>query len=120
VTIGGHEIALRRVKGKVYAVRDRCVHRGVRMSLRPTCLTDDTITCWYHGFTYQLTDGVLKTIVSSPDDPLIGQVRIRTYAVEERAGMIFVFVGDEDHKPVPRLEADLPIHITDDSNAVPH
>src|SRR5229473_1523324 len=120
VTMAGHEIALRRSKGKVHALQDRCVHRGVRMSLKPTCLTDDTITCWYHGFTYGLADGALKTIVASPDDPLIGKVRIRTYPVEERAGIIFVFVGDADYEPVPPLTADLPINITDDANAVPH
>jgi phenylpropionate dioxygenase-like ring-hydroxylating dioxygenase large terminal subunit len=120
ITIAGHEIALRRVNGRVYALRDRCAHRGVRMSLRPTCLTDDTITCWYHGFTYDLADGVLKTIVASPDDPLIGKVKIRTYPIEERAGIIFVFVGDDDYDPAPPLEADLPIHITDDRNPVAH
>src|SRR5467141_3311108 len=65
VVIAGCEIALRRVNGRVHGIRDRCAHRGVRMSLRPTCLTDDTITCWYHGFTYNLADGVLKTIVAS-------------------------------------------------------
>jgi phenylpropionate dioxygenase-like ring-hydroxylating dioxygenase large terminal subunit len=120
VTMAGHEIALRRAKGKVHALQDRCAHRGVRMSLKPTCLTDDTITCWYHGFTYGLADGALKTIVASPDDPLIGKVHIRTYPVEERAGIIFVFVGDADYESVPPLTADLPITITDDANAVPH
>jgi len=120
VTIAGHDILLRRVKAHVHAIQDRCAHRGVKMSLRPTCLTDETITCWYHGFTYGLDDGTLKTIVASPDDPLIGNVRIRTYPVEERAGIIFVFVGDEDYAPPPPLSADLPIHITDDANPVPH
>jgi phenylpropionate dioxygenase-like ring-hydroxylating dioxygenase large terminal subunit len=120
VTIASHDIALRRVKGRVHAIQDRCAHRGVKMSLRPTCLTDETITCWYHGFTYGLADGTLKTIVASPDDPLIGKVRIRTYPVEERAGIIFVFVGDEDYEPFPPLTADLPIHITDDANPVAH
>ena len=120
VTIASHDIALRRVKGRVHAIQDRCAHRGVKLSLRPTCLTDETITCWYHGFTYGLADGTLKTIVASPDDPLIGRVRIRTYPVEERAGIIFVFVGDEDYAPVPPLTADLPIHITDDANPVAH
>ena len=120
VTIAGHDILLRRVKGHVHAIQDRCAHRGVKMSLRPTCLTDETITCWYHGFTYGLDDGTLKTIVASPDDPLIGNVRIRTYPVEERAGIIFVFVGDQDYAPPPPLSADLPIHITDDANPVPH
>jgi phenylpropionate dioxygenase-like ring-hydroxylating dioxygenase large terminal subunit len=31
VLIAGHEIALRRAKGKTYALQDRCLHRGVRM-----------------------------------------------------------------------------------------
>jgi len=120
VTIAGHEIALRRARGQVYAIRDRCAHRGVRMSLRPTCLTPDTITCWYHGFTYNLSDGTLRTIVASPDDPLIGNIRLRTYPVAERAGIIFVFVGDEEYQPAPPLDADLPIRITDDGSPVAH
>src|SRR5215469_1926143 len=120
VTIAGHEIALRRARGQVYAIRDRCAHRGVRMSLRPTCLTDDTITCWYHGFTYNLSDGRLRTIVASPDDPLIGKIRLRTYPVAERAGIIFLFVGDEEYQPPPPLDADLPVRITDDQKAVAH
>ena len=39
VTMAGHDIVLRRSRGKVYALRDRCAHRGVKMSLRPICLT---------------------------------------------------------------------------------
>ena len=120
VSIGGHDIALRRARGRAWALADRCAHRGVKLSARPKCLTDETVTCWYHGFTYGLEDGILKTIVASPNDPLIGKVRIRTYPVVERAGIIFVFVGDEEYAPAPALEADLPIHIEDDANAVPH
>jgi len=120
VLIAGHEIALRRAKGKVYATQNRCPHRGVKFSAKPMVLTDETISCWYHGFTFGLEDGVLKTIVGSPEDPLIGEVKIRTYPVEELAGIIFVFVGDADYKPVPPLSTDLPIHITDDANPIKH
>ena len=52
VLIAGHEIALRRAKGKTYALQDRCLHRGVRMSRRPLCLTDELMSCWYHGYSY--------------------------------------------------------------------
>jgi phenylpropionate dioxygenase-like ring-hydroxylating dioxygenase large terminal subunit len=114
VTIASHEIVLRRAKGKVYALADRCAHRGVRISKKSMCLTDEHLTCWYHGFTYGLEDGVLKTILASPDDEQIGRIKIRTYPTFERNGMIFVFVGDENYKPVPPIEADLPIRITDD------
>lgn len=115
VTIAGYDIAVVRPKGesKVFAVSDRCAHRGVKLSARPMCLTRDTVSCWYHGYTYNLANGTLETIIASPDDPIIGNVRIRTFPVEERAGIIFVFVGDEDYMPVPPLTADAPIPIPD-------
>ncbi len=120
VLIAGHEIALRRAKGKAYAMQNRCPHRGVKLSAKPLILTDDLMTCWYHGFSFGLGDGVLKTIAGCPDDPNIGRVRIRTYPVEEVAGIIFVFVGDQDYKPVPPLSSDLPLRITDDPNPIKH
>jgi len=107
VKIAGEPILLRRSRGRVHALKDECVHRGVRLSAKPTCLTEDTITCWYHGFTYNLQDGKLCNIVAAPEDPLIGKVGIRTYPVQEVNGMIFVFLGDEDYTPPP-LAHDLP------------
>ena len=56
VKIARHEIALRRAKGRVYALADRCAHRGVQISKKSMCLTDEHLTCWYHGFTYGLGD----------------------------------------------------------------
>jgi len=120
VMIAGHEIVLRRARGKVYALQDRCLHRWVRMSDKPLRVSDDHMTCWYHGFCYGLEDGVLKTIVGAPQDPIINQVRIRTYPVQEVNGIIFLFVGDEDYKPIPPLAADLPIRITDVANPPGH
>jgi phenylpropionate dioxygenase-like ring-hydroxylating dioxygenase large terminal subunit len=116
VMIAGHEIVLRRSRGKVYALQDRCIHRWVKMSDKPLRISDDHMTCWYHGFCYGLEDGVLRTIVGAPEDPIINQVGIRTYPVQEVNGIIFLFVGDPDYKPVPPLTADLPIRITDVPN----
>lgn len=108
IQIAGVPILLRRLDGTVHALRDECVHRGVKLSLQPTCLTADTVTCWYHGFTYRLADGELSAIAVSPEDPLIGTVGLQTYPVAERNGLVFVFVGDADYGPPPPLEADLP------------
>lgn len=106
-TIGGENILLRRSNGTVFALKDECVHRGVRLSSKPTCLTKDTVTCWYHGFTYNLKDGKLFSIVAAPDDPIIGKVGIRTYHVREINGIVFIYLGDEGREPEP-LEHDLP------------
>ena len=114
IRIAGVPILLRRVDGEVFAVRDQCLHRGVQLSARPLCLTEDTVTCWYHGFTYGVRDGKLRTIVAAPDDELIGKVGIQTFPVREVNEMIFVFVGDEGFEPLPDIAEDLPSRIPAD------
>ena len=114
VEIAGVPILMRRAKGKAYALLDRCIHRGVKLSLKPTCLTDDTVSCWYHGFTFDLESGDLVSIVAAPDDELIGKARLRTFPIAEFKGVIFVFVGDEDYDPVPPLADDLPFRPPED------
>ena len=110
ITIAGERIGLRRANDKVFGFRDQCAHRGVRLSAKPTCLTKETVSCWYHGFTYNLEDGKLCDIVASENDPLIGRTGIRTFPVEELCGIIFVFVGDEDFDTPPLLH-DIPFHL---------
>src|SRR5687767_9733917 len=51
VDLCGEDILLKRIDGKVHAMKNRCVHRGVRLSDKIECYTKNTITCWYHGFT---------------------------------------------------------------------
>ena len=57
----GENILLKRIDGKVYAIRDRCLHRGVQLSRKLECYTKDTITCWYHGFTYRFETACCAT-----------------------------------------------------------
>ena len=122
IQICGKQIVLRRVDGKIFALKDQCLHRGVRLSAKPMCFNKETITCWYHGFTYDLNDGALKTIVGNPDDPLIGTTGITTYPVHEVNGMIFVFVRDDDFpdEDVPPLSHDLPVRFPENSERFPH
>jgi carbazole 1,9a-dioxygenase terminal dioxygenase component len=111
----GEEIFFRRFDGKVHAVQDWCLHRGVAFSRRPECYTQDTLTCWYHGFTYDMRSGDLTAVLTDPGCPLIGKLKLRTYPVEERQGIVFVFVGDIDPPP---LEQDLAPGFLDERFAV--
>lgn len=122
IQICGVPIVLRRVDGKIYALKDQCVHRGVRMSAKPMCFNKKTISCWYHGFTFNLHDGKLSTIVANPNDRLIGNTGVTTYPVEEVAGMIFVFVREDDFpdEEVPPLSHDLPFRFPENSERFPH
>ena len=62
----GEKLLIKRIDGKVYAIRDRCLHRGVPLSRKPDCYTKDTITCWYHGYTYRFQTGELVNILAVP------------------------------------------------------
>jgi carbazole 1,9a-dioxygenase len=96
----GERILFKRIDGRVYAIEDRCAHRGVPLSVRPECYTKNTITCWYHGFTYDLRDGKLVAIVTDPESPLIGRVTMKSYPVEEHKNLVFAFIGDEAPHPL--------------------
>jgi carbazole 1,9a-dioxygenase terminal dioxygenase component len=111
----GDRLLMSRVEGEVYAIRDRCVHRGVPLSRKPECYKKGTVTCWYHAFTYDLKTGEVVAILTSPNSKQIGRRHIRTFAVQEAKGIVFVFLGDieppplSDDVPPGFLDADLAV-----------
>jgi carbazole 1,9a-dioxygenase terminal dioxygenase component len=112
IQVLGEKLLLKRIDGKVYAIRDRCLHRGVPLSRKPDCYTKDTITCWYHGYTYRFQTGELVNILAVPDSRLIGRRKIMSFPVQEAKGLVFIFIGDLD--PVPPLSQDVPPGFLDD------
>lgn len=117
ITLCGEKILLKRIDGRIWAIRDRCLHRGVPFSKKIECYTKDTITCWYHGFTYRWDDGELSDILASPDSRAVGRARVRTYPVEEAKGLVFVYIGDDGATPHP-LKEDVPPMFLDEDMAM--
>ena len=111
----GEPILFKRIDGRIHAIADRCAHRGVPLSARPESHSKNTISCWYHGFTYDLRTGELVAVITDPDCPLIGKLALKAYPVEERQGMIFVFIGDA--VPTP-LHLDLQPNLLDENMAI--
>jgi phenylpropionate dioxygenase-like ring-hydroxylating dioxygenase large terminal subunit len=106
-TICGERIVIARSRGRLYALRDRCPHRGVPLSAG-RCVFPGMITCAYHGWTYDLATGdLVAALTDGPDSPICGKatVRVATYPVAERGGLVWVYVGDAP--PVP-IEEDVP------------
>src|SRR5260370_21209743 len=112
----GESMLINRIDGQLHAIKNRCLHRGVPFSRRLQCLSKGTITCWYHGWTYEWDGGRLCDIITNPTSAQIGKHRLRTYPVREAKGMIFVYVGDADAHdlrldvPPGFLDADVAIH----------
>ena len=114
----GERVLFKRIDGQVHAIEDRCAHRGVPFSARPECYSANTVTCWYHGFTYDLRDGKLVAIVTDPESPLIGKVALKTYPVEEHKNVVFVYIGDRE--PAPIVEDLQPGFLDEDLFIVPY
>ncbi len=86
VDIDGLPIALANVDGTIYAFGDSCRHEGG--SLSSGVLIDETVTCPWHGWTYNVRTG--KAIV-----PPVG-IRIPTYETRIDGDSIFVIVDWPD------------------------
>ena len=113
----GERLMFLRHGERCYALEDRCAHRGLPLSLGSCQFPGTkTISCRYHGWTYDITNGqCVAAITDGADSPLIGKVRVASYPVEERKGIVWVFMGDE--KPYP-LEEDVPEEFLEEENVI--
>ena len=101
-------VLMRTVDGKARALSNECAHRGTLLSIGEGCMLKgtDTITCPYHGWTYSLNDGMCVAVLpEGPDSEVPGKIKIRSYPVEERKGIIWIWMGKG--APVP-VEDDIP------------
>jgi phenylpropionate dioxygenase-like ring-hydroxylating dioxygenase large terminal subunit len=105
IKICGEKIALFRDGDRVFALHDRCPHRGIPLSVGRK-EAPGTISCAYHGWTYDLESGALVAVLTDgPDSPICGKVNVHRYPVEVRAGLIWLYVGDD---PPPPFEDEVP------------
>lgn len=111
VTVCGEKIVLHRdAGGHPRAMRDRCPHRGVKLSLGKQWWPG-TLSCPYHGWTFDVTSGELVAVITDgPDSPICGKAMVRTYSAEERLGLIWVYMGEGAPHP---LRAQLPEELVD-------
>jgi nitrite reductase/ring-hydroxylating ferredoxin subunit len=107
VTLLGRPVVFFRDGGVPYALHDRCPHRGVPLSYGKQQFPG-TLSCPYHGWTFDLATGVLRAVITDgPDSPLCGKVSVDTYPVAERLGMVWAFLG-EGAGEVPSIDVAIP------------
>ena len=114
LTLFGQPLMFLRHKGHAYALQDRCPHRGVPISMGRQEFPG-TWSCRYHGWTFDLKSGkVVAALTDGPNSKVCGKTGVRTYPVEERAGMIWIYNGIDTPPPI---EQDVPAELLRD-NAV--
>lgn len=111
--VAGVSIVLfRDSNGRAAAIRDRCPHRGVQLSLGK--VLPQGLECGYHGMVF---GGDGRCVKIPGQDIIPGRADVLSFPVEERDAMIWVWLGDAA-KADPALIVDYPWH--DQSDIWPH
>ncbi|HEY2993175.1 MAG TPA: Rieske 2Fe-2S domain-containing protein [Methylomirabilota bacterium] len=89
--------------GRLAALENHCAHRQVKLSAGR--VEGCRLTCRYHGWSYDV-DGRLVTVPHELFGNAFPAVRLRSYPVRVRYGLIWVFFGDarlSEERPLPRI-----------------
>lgn len=101
IRILGEELVLYRNKtGGIGLIGPRCAHRNA--SLLYSVPEENGIRCCYHGWLYD-DKGVC---IERPNEPVefAGKVRIPSYPVQERGGLVFAYLGPEPAPVLPNWD----------------
>lgn len=89
--------------GVLRAIENRCAHRHVKLSIGQ--VAGCNLTCAYHGWTYD-SEGRLVEVPHELFGRQFGKVKVGSYAIRERYGLIWLFPGDQDlagRAPMPEI-----------------
>jgi phenylpropionate dioxygenase-like ring-hydroxylating dioxygenase large terminal subunit len=92
--------------GQVAAVDDICPHRGARLS-EGHCHFRGTVSCPYHGWTFDETGKNVAVLSEGPDSRICGKpgTQVRTYSTRTLKGTVFIWMGEGEPAPI---EEDVP------------
>ncbi|MGI9305156.1 MAG: Rieske 2Fe-2S domain-containing protein [Gammaproteobacteria bacterium] len=101
-----HDIVVWRAGDELRAWRDRCVHRGTRLSLG-NVIDGDCVQCPYHGWIYD-RNGRCVHIPAMPGHEPPARAQVQSFAVQERYGLLWVCLGEPaaDISPFPEWASD--------------
>ncbi|MBW4697230.1 MAG: aromatic ring-hydroxylating dioxygenase subunit alpha [Aphanocapsa lilacina HA4352-LM1] len=102
VVVMGRPLVLYRTSGgRVVALEDRCAHRDTALSggwVEGNCLR-----CPYHGWRYAPDGGCTEIPANQPGVAISRLAKVETFPVQERHGLVWVFLGELPAAQRPEL-----------------
>ena len=94
------QIVVYRVKDRLVALKDLCIHRGTPLSRG--WIDDGILVCAYHGWSYAPDGACVRIPALDPGQPIPRKARVTAYRVAERYGLVWVCL-DEPCAGIPEL-----------------
>ena len=99
-------VAWRDARGHPNVARDKCPHRGAKLSIGRVLAGD--LQCAWHGVRFD-GHGACTLIPWEPDDSrLKSEITLRTYPTRELAGWVWSYIGEPEAFAPPVLEEVIP------------
>jgi phenylpropionate dioxygenase-like ring-hydroxylating dioxygenase large terminal subunit len=92
--------------GKIHCLSDVCCHRGGALHRGAVHLgtpKGDCIACPYHGWEFNTEGACTKIPAVGEEIAVPKRARIDSYPVQEKMGMVWVFLGDEEENQRPAI-----------------
>lgn len=105
VRLLSHDYVLfRGTEGQIIALDNQCAHRGAGLALGWT--EGNCIRCPYHGWRYDVDGHCSHIPADAAGTPIPKRARVNAYSVQEKYGLVWLFVGDHnlpeaERPPIP-------------------
>ncbi|HXE15615.1 MAG TPA: Rieske 2Fe-2S domain-containing protein [Stellaceae bacterium] len=101
--LGEDMVAFRGHDGRVGVLDERCPHRGVSLTLARNA--DCALTCIFHGWKMDADGNVVDVPAEPPErrEAFAKRVKAKHYPAEERAGVLWVWMGGGIPAPLPNF-----------------
>jgi len=96
--LGEDYVLFRDENGKLGFIEPRCAHRLIE--LKYGYVVPEGLRCPYHGWTYDVTGQCTAQPAETPESRFKDKIKLKSFPVQEKEGLIFVYVGPE---PAPLL-----------------
>ena len=100
-----HVVLYRGDSGEVYALNDRCPHRGALLSQGRR--EGDSVRCMYHGIKYDHTG---KCVQIPGQDMIPPKLRARKYPIVESGHLVWIWMGDPARADRALIPEFAPLH----------
>src|SRR5689334_10076489 len=96
------ELVIARMDGGLLAAKNTCTHKGMR--LERGCIVDGALQCAYHGWRFDAAGSCLSIpSIVSPTPEKKKLAALKTFATQERYGMVWVRLDAEEIAPLPAI-----------------
>ena len=89
-------------KGRIGLIPERCPHRHA--SLYHGFIEEEGLRCPYHGWVFNVQGECIEQPYERAGGPLMQQACMRSYPVQQLAGLLFAYLGPEPAPLLPRWE----------------